>query len=58
MSDEPSSPKTPAELRAMARHAREVARGQVRGDEIVRRLLEIADQLEAEADALERQKPP
>ena len=57
MPKEPPPAGTPAELRAKAQHARRLARGPV-GDEMVRYLLEIAAELEAQADALERQKPP
>jgi hypothetical protein len=52
MSEDPSPA---AELRARAQHARELARGQPPSDELTRRLLRLADELEAEADALERQ---
>jgi hypothetical protein len=34
-----------------------MARDQPPGDEIVRRLFKIADELEAQADAMERQPP-
>ena len=49
--------KTPAELRAQAHHARELARELLPNDELGRRLRRLADDLEAEADALERQTP-
>jgi hypothetical protein len=57
MSAEPPSAATPAELRAQAQHARRLAYG-VPSDESAHRLWKLADQLEAQADALERQKPP
>jgi hypothetical protein len=58
MANEPPSSKTPAELRAQAHHARELARALLPGDETARRLRLFADELEAEATALERQTPP
>ena len=57
MPNEPPSSKTPAELRAQAHHARELARELLPNDELGRRLRRLADDLEAEADALERQTP-
>lgn len=42
-----------AELRAQAHHARELACSQPPGDALTRRLLQIADEMEAEAEALE-----
>ena len=47
-----------AELRAQAHHARELARALSPSDETARRLRQLADDLEAEADALERKAPP
>jgi hypothetical protein len=58
MPKEPPPAETPAELRAKAQHARALARNLPIGDELERRLREIAAELEAQADALERQKPP
>jgi hypothetical protein len=58
MSDEPPPAKTAAELRAMAQHARDLASRQLPGDEITRRLHELAAELEAEADTLERRQSP
>ena len=49
--------KTPAELRAMAQRARALAHD-VPDDVMSARLLEIAAELEAQADAQERQNPP
>jgi hypothetical protein len=57
MANEPASSKTPVELRAQAHHARELARALLPGDETARRLRMFADELEAEATALERQIP-
>jgi hypothetical protein len=57
MANEPASSKTPVELRAQAHHARELARALLPGDETARRLRLFADELEAEATALERQIP-
>jgi hypothetical protein len=57
MPKEPPPAETPSELRAKAQHARRLSRGPV-GDETARYLLEIAAEWEAQADALERQKPP
>ena len=47
-----------AELRAQAHHARELARALSPSDETACRLRQLADDLEAEADALERKAPP
>jgi hypothetical protein len=58
MAIEPPPRKTPAELRAQARHARELAHALSSSDETGRHLRRLADELEAEADALERQTPP
>jgi hypothetical protein len=58
MPKEPPPAETPAELRAKAQHARALASNLPIGDELERRLREIAAQWEAQADALERQKPP
>jgi hypothetical protein len=55
MANEPPSSKTPTELRAQAHHARDLANGLLPNDETARRLRQVADELEAEADALERQ---
>ena len=54
MVDEPPSA---AELRARAERARALANGLLPNDETARRLRQVADELEAEADALERQQP-
>ena len=51
MPNEPPSSKTPAELRAQAHHARELARELLPNDELGRRLRRLADDLEAEASA-------
>jgi hypothetical protein len=51
-------PATPAKLRAMAEQVRALARGRLPRDEIVRRLLDMAAELEAEADVLERRNRP
>ena len=48
---------TAAELRAMAQRARELAHD-VPDDVMSARLLEIAAELEAQANAQERQNPP
>ena len=59
MLQKPLSAETPAELRAVAEHPRRLARGLRPNDETARRLAEIADELEARADAPElQQKPP
>jgi hypothetical protein len=60
MSDEPPSSnyKTPEQLRAQAHRARELANGLLPSDETARRLRQLADELEAEADALDRQSSP
>jgi hypothetical protein len=58
MAIEPPPHKTPAELRAQADHARELAHALSSSDETGRHLRRLADELEAEADALERQTPP
>jgi hypothetical protein len=59
MSEEKPPPaETPAELRAKAQHARALASNLPLYDEMTRRLLEIAAEWEAAADALERQKSP
>lgn len=46
--------KTTAELRSLAARARQLASILRPNDETARRLLKIADEFEAEADALER----
>src|SRR5437868_709285 len=58
MSRSTPSAETPAGLRATARLAREFSQTLHPSDENARRLLELAAELEARADALERQKPP
>jgi hypothetical protein len=59
MSEEPPPPaETPTKLRAEAQHARAMARSLPTDDETARRLRQLADELEAKAIALERQKPP
>ena len=55
MVDEPPSA---AELRAQADHARDLANVLSPRDETARRLRQVADELEAEADVLERQTSP
>ena len=55
MVDEPPST---AELRTRADHARDLANALSPSDETARRLRQLADDLEAEADALERKAPP
>jgi hypothetical protein len=49
--------KTPAELRAMAQRARALAHD-VPDDVMSAQLLEIAAELEAQADAMERRQAP
>ena len=55
-----SSPSaaTSTELRAQADHARDLANALSPRDETARRLRQVADELEAKADARERQTPP
>jgi hypothetical protein len=55
MVDEPPSA---AELRARAERARALANGLLPNDETARRLRQVADELEAEANALERRQTP
>jgi hypothetical protein len=55
MANEPPPHKTAAELRAEADHARDLAHALSSSDETARHLRRLADELEAEADALERQ---
>jgi hypothetical protein len=58
MANEPPPHKTAAELRAEADHARKLARELLPNDEVGRSLRRLADDLEAQADALERQTSP
>jgi hypothetical protein len=64
MSEEPPSAKppaaddTPETLRARAQRARRLTHRLAAGDETAKRLRRIAEALEAQADALERQEPP
>jgi hypothetical protein len=55
MANESPPHKTASELRAEADHARKLARELLPNDEVGRRLRRFADELEAQADAVERQ---
>ena len=58
MQNRSSPAATSTELRAQADHARDLANVLSPRDETARRLRQVADELEAEADVLERQTSP